>query len=157
EGFASHYSGDGFSQMRFDVHALNHDGFEDWIANARATPQMLDRETFVELDAPSKGHPVTFYSAVEDDIWERILNMCVGENDLCMHDMMMVDAMGGGGLDGLYNRELYRGLCTADDPEALFAILRPDLTSRMSEIEAAIALLPPQHDALTNARQVQGN
>jgi len=155
EGFASHYSGDGFSQMRFDVHALDQGGFDDWVANVRATPKMLDRETFVELDQPSKGHPVTYYSAIEDDMWERIVNMCVGDDDLCLHDMMMVDALGGGGLDGLYNRELYRGLCTVDDPQALFAILRPDLTDRMTEIEAAIALLPPQQNALSTIPSVQ--
>ncbi len=155
EGFASHYNGDGFSKMRFDVQAVDQEGFDAWIAQAEATSQMLDREAFVELDAPSAGVPVAYYGAVEDDMWERIVNMCVGEDELCLHDMMMVDALGGGGLDGLYNRELYRGLCTADDPEALFAILRPDLTDRMTEIEAALALLPPQPDALSAAPSVQ--
>ena len=70
--------------------------------------------------------------------------MCVGDDKLCMNDMMMVDALGGGGIDGLYNRELYRGLCSADNPEGMFAILRPDLSDRAEEITTAMDLLPPE-------------
>lgn len=142
EGFSSHYSGAGFSKMRFDVLALDESGFDDWSANVADSSQPLDRRNFVELDQPSIDDEVAYYGSVEDGLWTRILNMCVGDDELCMNDLMMVDALGGGGIEGLYNRELYRGLCTADDPKSLFAILRPDLADSVDEIIATIDLLP---------------
>ena len=33
--------------------------------------------------------------------------MCVEDGKVCMHDMMMQDEMGGGGLDGIGNVEAY--------------------------------------------------
>ena len=144
EGFASHYNGTGFSRMRFDVPALDEAGFEDWVAQVAEAEQPLDRASFVELDQPSIDEDVRYYGSVQGGLWDRILNMCVGEDELCMNDMMMVDALGGGGIEGLYNRELYRGLCAADDPQGMLAILRPDLIDRTEEITAAMDLLPPK-------------
>jgi cytochrome o ubiquinol oxidase subunit 2 len=143
EGFASHYNGTGFSKMRFDVLALDEAGFDDWTSEVASAEQPLDRASFVQLDQPSIDEEVQYYGSVQDGLWQRILNMCVGEDELCMNDMMMVDALGGGGIAGLYNRELYRGLCSADNPEGLFAILRPDLADRAEEITTAMDLLPP--------------
>ncbi|PIL22020.1 hypothetical protein P775_01600 [Puniceibacterium antarcticum] len=142
EGFASHYNGTGFSRMRFDVQALDEAGFEEWTAKVASAEQALDRRSFVELDQPSIDEDVRYYGSVQEGLWQRILNMCVGDDELCMNDMMMVDALGGGGIAGLYNRELYRGLCSADNPQGVFAILRPDLVDRAEEITAAMDLLP---------------
>ncbi|MEM9239561.1 MAG: ubiquinol oxidase subunit II [Pseudomonadota bacterium] len=143
KGISANYSGSGFSHMDFDLHSLDADGFETWVNTARANAQeTLDRETYVELAEPSVSHPRTYFEGIEEGLWERILNLCPGEDDLCLNDMMMVDALGGGGIEGLFNRELYRGLCTADDPEALFALLRPDLQDQQGDIIAAMHLLP---------------
>ncbi|UOA30195.1 ubiquinol oxidase subunit II [Pseudosulfitobacter sp. DSM 107133] len=144
EGFASHYNGAGFSRMRFDVQALDQAGFDSWAGAAAASNDPLDRAAFVQLDQPSIGNDVHYYGSVEDGLWQRILNMCVGDDDLCLNDMMMVDALGGGGIDGLLNRELYRGLCSADDPQGMFSILRPDLADRAEEINALLDFLPPE-------------
>lgn len=149
EGFSANYSGVGFSYMNFDMHAFDEAGFDEWVATIAASGNTLTREAYVALEEPTTDHPVEYFGAVEDGLWERILNYCVGDDRLCLNDMMMVDALGGGGLAGLYNRELYRGLCSADDPEALFAILRPDLNEdRANELIATLSLdndtiLPP--------------
>ncbi|MBM2294374.1 ubiquinol oxidase subunit II [Sulfitobacter pseudonitzschiae] len=143
-GFASHYNGAGFSRMRFDVKALDEAGFDAWTAQVADAEQPLDRASFVQLEQPSIDDDVHYYGSVQEGLWPRILNMCVGDDKLCMNDMMMVDALGGGGIDGLYNRELYRGLCSADNPEGMFAILRPDLSDRTEEITTAMDLLPPE-------------
>jgi cytochrome o ubiquinol oxidase subunit 2 len=75
--------------------------------------------------------------------------MCVDDDELCMHDMMMVDALGGGGIDGLYNREIYRGICSADDPRAMCSVLRPELLHRADElIRTASTLTPPSSISL---------
>ncbi|MEM7527246.1 MAG: ubiquinol oxidase subunit II [Pseudomonadota bacterium] len=125
DGLSANYSGAGFSHMRFKFHAYDAEGFEDWVANAKGNGEILDRAAFVELDKPTINVPVRYYDEIEKNLWDRIVNLCVGEDDLCLNDMMMVDALGGGGLAGLYNRELYRGICSAEDPRALFAILKP--------------------------------
>ncbi|MEM9371358.1 MAG: ubiquinol oxidase subunit II, partial [Pseudomonadota bacterium] len=124
-GFSANYSGAGFSKMHFDFHAFDADGFDDWVDVVRSGGKLLDRSSFVKIEKPTVDHPTIYFDEIQDGLWDRILNMCVGPDDLCLNDMMMVDALGGGGIAGLFNRELYRGLCSADDPRALFAILKP--------------------------------
>ena len=100
EGFASHYNGSGFSRMRFDVRAMNEAAFEDWTTEVAEASQALDRASFEELDQPSIDNDVAYYGSVEDGLWRLIVNMCVTEGTMCMDEMMMIDAMGGGGLGG---------------------------------------------------------
>jgi len=153
-GFASHYNGSGFSKMDFQYQSLDEGGFDDWVAKVREAPAELDRDTFVQLDQPSINNDVTYYNSVADGLWDRVLNMCVDDDEICMHDMMMVDALGGGGIEGLYNRELYRGICSTDDPRAMFAILRPDLLDRADEIQIArMSLLPPETTLISEPKE----
>ena len=42
-GLSSHYSGDGFSDMHFDVEALPADGFSAWVDATRGNGPTLDR------------------------------------------------------------------------------------------------------------------
>ncbi|MEM1272358.1 MAG: ubiquinol oxidase subunit II [Pseudomonadota bacterium] len=140
EGFSANYSGVGFSHMRFVFHGMGQDDFDAWVETVRGADEVLDQDAYLDLEIPSVGHAIEHYSQVEDGLWSRILNMCVGDDRLCLNDMMMVDALGGGGIEGLFNRELYRGLCTSDDPRGLFAILRPDLQDRRFDIINAMRL-----------------
>ena len=126
KGFSANYSGAGFSEMHFQFHGLEGTGFDDWVAKVRSGPEVLDRAALLELDKPSIANPVTYYNSVEPELWDAIVNMCVDENELCNDDMMMVDALGGGGLEGLYLRERFAGICSADDPATLLATLRVD-------------------------------
>ncbi|MEM7521965.1 MAG: ubiquinol oxidase subunit II [Pseudomonadota bacterium] len=137
EGFASHYSGAGFSDMRFTVQAGDRADFDTWIENVRAEGGLLDRAAFLEADQPSVAHPVTYYGSVEDGLWNRILNQCVGDDQLCMDDMMMVDALGGGGLEGLFNRQMFAGICSEDDPGLILALLKPEMRAKEEQIMAA--------------------
>lgn len=142
KGFSANYSGAGFSKMHFKFHALDADGFKTWAQKVRASDQQLDRETLAILDQPTIAHPITYFDDFEEGLWDKILNQCIADDALCLNDMMMVDALGGGGLEGLFNREMFRGLCVADDPAALMALLRPELQDREGEIIAAMSLLP---------------
>ncbi|MEL8056420.1 MAG: ubiquinol oxidase subunit II [Pseudomonadota bacterium] len=126
EGFSANYSGNGFSDMRFEFYGLDEAGFEDWVSQVRAGGEFLDTATWLELEKKSTGNPITYYNGIEDGLWDKILNMCVGGKQLCNNDMMMVDALGGGGMEGLFNRELYKGFCSADDARALYLLLRKD-------------------------------
>ncbi|MEM6478552.1 MAG: ubiquinol oxidase subunit II [Pseudomonadota bacterium] len=143
EGFAANYNGGGFSQMRFDTVSFETEAeFADWVAQVRAqSDDMLSDASFNTLAKPSIQEGVTFFDGLEDGVYDRILNMCTVPGTLCLDDQMMVDALGGGGIDGLYNRMLFAGLCDADDPRALMALLRPEL--RADEDSLLAVLMPP--------------
>src|SRR5580700_9023738 len=53
-GLSSHFSGDGFSDMRFAVHAVPAPEFERWLAHARSGTSSLSTSAYTELARPSK-------------------------------------------------------------------------------------------------------
>lgn len=147
EGFSANYSGAGFSQMRFDFHGLSSEEFDAWVEQVQAEGDLLDRDTLTVLDEKSIDHPVTYFSTLEDGLWEKIVNMCIAEGTLCQHDMMMVDALGGGGIDGLYSRELFAGICSVDDPRLLMTMIRPAYRSAVDDLLASTNAPPPDFGA----------
>jgi cytochrome o ubiquinol oxidase subunit 2 len=72
EGLSAHYSGEGFSGMRFKVHAVPQQQFAGWAQGARGKGQALDGRAYAELAKPSSYvKPVTYGSVVPglfDDI-----------------------------------------------------------------------------------------
>ncbi|MEM6726928.1 MAG: ubiquinol oxidase subunit II [Pseudomonadota bacterium] len=148
EGFAANYNGAGFSQMRFDVQSFETEAqFDAWVETVRAEGNaQLSDETFNALALPSTFEDVVYYASLEDGVYDRILNMCTQEGQLCLDDQMMVDALGGGGIDGLFNRQMYAGLCDVDDPRALMALLRPEADE--DETRLLALLMPPSETDL---------
>ena len=100
EGFSSHYSGEGFSHMRFRFHALSDQGFERWIAEARKEGKALTRAEYLQLEVPSSREPARLYASVDPGLFDAVVNRCVDTDRLCIDQMMAYDAMGGRGLDG---------------------------------------------------------
>lgn len=143
EGFSANYNGFGFNHMRFDFHGLDETGFDAWVDKVRSSADTLDTATYQRLQQPSIDDDTRYFSEVGDDMWDRIVNMCAGPSALCRDDMMMVDALGGGGIAGLFNREVFRGLCSSDDPRGMLAIIRPELEFRAEEIIAAMGPVEP--------------
>ena len=115
----------------------------------------MDRAAFVDLEVGTIDHPVEYFGSVEEGLWDRILNLCVAEGTLCQNDMMMVAALGGGGIEGLYNRELFAGICSVDDPRALLALIKPEQLDQSDAIIAAI--LPPKELNYTLATPMVAN
>lgn len=142
KGFSANYSGPGFSKMRFRFHGMDQAGFDDWTAKVKASADTLDADTLAQLNQPSIANPVSYYGTVAGSAWDRLVNQCVEADALCLNDMMMVDALGGGGIEGLWNREMFRGICSAENPGAYLAMLRPELRLRAGEIVTAMSLLP---------------
>ncbi|MCZ0960453.1 ubiquinol oxidase subunit II [Paracoccus benzoatiresistens] len=103
QGLASHYSGAGFSGMRFKAVALDDAGFDDWIAQAAAGGETLDRGRYLELEKPSENVAPMTFAEVDPQLFSRVVNMCVEENRMCMAEMMAYDAQGGLGLPGIAN------------------------------------------------------
>ena len=73
-GQSSHYSGDGFSDMHFEVRALEAADFAAWIAAARGDGPVLDPGSYAELAKQSiKDSPYTFRDA-DPGLFEKIVS-----------------------------------------------------------------------------------
>lgn len=105
DGFSSNYSGSGFSRMTFKFHGLSRDGFDQWVAKVKANGSELTDTRYIELERPSENAPVTYFSSVSPGLFNRILNMCALPGKMCAHEMMAIDAKGGGGIDSRENFE----------------------------------------------------
>lgn len=135
EGFSSHYSGAGFSDMRFTFKARDDAGFEQWVGEVRDSAVTLDRDVYLHLEKPSAPEPVQHYGSVAPGLYHAILNRCVDTDRMCMDQMMAIDAAGGMGAESkaliartrgdLRGRPLVPSdVCTADNAP-LFARLEP--------------------------------
>ncbi|NML16507.1 ubiquinol oxidase subunit II [Azohydromonas caseinilytica] len=113
QGLSANYSGDGFSHMRFKFHGLSDADFQAWVQRNRTEGQgqALSREAYLKLEQPSEREPVRRFAQVDPKLFEAIVGRCVDSSKMCMHQMMAIDAAGGGGkggIDGLTSRS-WRG------------------------------------------------
>jgi cytochrome o ubiquinol oxidase subunit 2 len=111
KGLSSQYSGQGFSGMYFAFRGVDNKGFDEWVAQVRQAPEVLDRNRYLELEKPSERVPPMYFAGVEGGLYTAIVNMCVERDKMCMSEMMSIDARGGLGLAGIDNLapELYGG------------------------------------------------
>lgn len=63
-GLSAQFSGDGFSDMRFDVEAMPDQGFDDWLKNARADGVALNQDALSALKQPGSASRATYRLAV---------------------------------------------------------------------------------------------
>ncbi len=130
EGLSSNYSGAGFSGMRFGFQALSEAGFDEWVAKVRASGEPLNRDGYLELEKPSAREPVRHFASVDPALYGAVLNRCVDPRQMCMHEMMAIDAGNGPGrtrMEGLEARTrgdlrgrmyVQSSMCAAGDPAA---------------------------------------
>jgi cytochrome o ubiquinol oxidase subunit II len=71
-GLSAQFSGDGFSDMRFDVEALPPDRFATWITATRSSGPTLDANAYAELAKPSHAVAPFTYRAVTPNLFETI-------------------------------------------------------------------------------------
>ena len=71
-GLSSHFSGDGFSDMHFDVRAVSLDAFASWIALTRTRGTALTTESYTSLAKPSIAVQPYTYGGVDADLFSRI-------------------------------------------------------------------------------------
>lgn len=128
-GFSANYSGSGFSGMRFAFRGLSNEAFSQWVAQAKAAPATLTRESYLGLERPSENEPVRHYASVDPDLYGAILNLCVERGKMCMNEMMSIDARGGLGLAGVrntlplqYDKLARRGAVFGDEPSYVASI-----------------------------------
>jgi cytochrome o ubiquinol oxidase subunit 2 len=119
-GLSGHYSGPGFSRMNFSFRGLSGQGFDEWVAKAKATASPLTRDTYLQLEKPSEAVPVRHYSMVESGLYDAILGMCVTPGQMCVSEMHHIDRRGGAGKESAQNRRRLeydnRRLKSGDEP-----------------------------------------
>jgi cytochrome o ubiquinol oxidase subunit 2 len=72
-GLSAHFSGDGFSDMAFDLRAVTADQFSAWAASARASGPVLDEAGYRSLLKQSQNVPPQTYRAVQPGLFDAIV------------------------------------------------------------------------------------
>ena len=71
-GLSAHYSGEGFSDMHFDVRAVPAAEFAAWASAARSAGPALDTARYTALTEQSIAVPPATFGSVEPDLFQRI-------------------------------------------------------------------------------------
>jgi cytochrome o ubiquinol oxidase subunit 2 len=72
-GLSSHYSGDGFSDMHFDVHAVPPEQFAAWIEDTRNTGPTLDAASYAALARQSMNTSPSTFRAADPALFQQIV------------------------------------------------------------------------------------
>jgi len=95
EGFSAHYSGAGFSDMRFPVLATDAAGFDRWAAMVKdgggRGQGALQAARYLQLEKPSEKVPAMRFASVERGLFDRVVQMCVQPGQPCMGHAMARD------------------------------------------------------------------
>lgn len=72
-GESTQYSGGGFSDMHFTLHAVSDDAFKQWIATARQAGPALDRAGYTALSRQSQNVKPFTYRTVDPNLFHAIV------------------------------------------------------------------------------------
>jgi cytochrome o ubiquinol oxidase subunit II len=73
-GLSAHFSGDGFSDMAFDLHAVTPEQFSSWTTATSASGPVLDAAAYRDLLTQSKNVKPYTYRAVQRDLYGDIVS-----------------------------------------------------------------------------------
>jgi cytochrome o ubiquinol oxidase subunit II len=73
-GLSTNFSGEGFSDMRFEVHAVPASGFAAWLARTRGAGPALDMDAYSQLARPDSHAKTQTYRSVDPTLFERIVH-----------------------------------------------------------------------------------
>jgi cytochrome o ubiquinol oxidase subunit 2 len=73
-GLSAHFSGDGFSDMRFVVHAVPESEFSSWLARTQGEATALDADTYSQLARAGGNTRTRTYSGVDPLLFEHIVH-----------------------------------------------------------------------------------
>ena len=74
-GISGHYSGEGFSDMHFEVRALAPEQFAGWVQTTRGTGPALDSAAYSALAEQSANAAPMSYSAVEEGLFGKVVSL----------------------------------------------------------------------------------
>ena len=72
-GRAAEINGDGYSDMTFVAKSTSQSEFDEWVAYVKQSPIQLTDLVYGELTKLSKNDPITVYSYVEKDLFNKIV------------------------------------------------------------------------------------
>ena len=73
QGLSAQFSGEGFSDMLFNVDAVSADGFQAWVSEVRTRSGVLDAPAFVQLARPSRANGTPTYAEVSAGLFDSIV------------------------------------------------------------------------------------
>jgi cytochrome o ubiquinol oxidase subunit II len=73
-GLSSNFSGDGFSDMRFLVHAVPAAEFSRWLERTRGEGGALDAGAYSQLANPGSNAKIQTYRSIDRNLFERIVH-----------------------------------------------------------------------------------
>jgi cytochrome o ubiquinol oxidase subunit 2 len=73
QGLSAHFSGDGFSDMHFDVHVVPPQQFTKWAQDASNAPKSLDQRSYGEIARPSMKSPPATYRLTDPQLFHAIV------------------------------------------------------------------------------------
>jgi cytochrome o ubiquinol oxidase subunit II len=72
QGLSSHFSGDGFPDMLFDVHVLPQPEFSEWAASTARSDQVMDEANYTKLARQSIEKNATNYRLDDPELFAKI-------------------------------------------------------------------------------------
>jgi cytochrome o ubiquinol oxidase subunit 2 len=72
-GLSANFSGDGFSDMRFMVHAVSASEFPIWLARTRGGGPALDMDAYSQMARADNGTKSQIYGSVDPNLFARIV------------------------------------------------------------------------------------
>ena len=73
EGLSAHFSGDGFSDMHFDVHVVPSEQFSKWAQEASRAEKSLDEASYSEIARPSTKSQPAVYRLADPQLFHAIV------------------------------------------------------------------------------------
>lgn len=77
-GESAHFSGDGFSDMNFQVHSIPPSRFAAWVSERKASGPELDLMSYTMLARQSHNVRPYSYKAVDPDIFQKVASLKLG-------------------------------------------------------------------------------
>jgi len=72
-GRAAEINGRGFADMTFVVKSTSQSDFDEWVAFVKKSPLLLTDPAYNEFAKPSENNPITLYSYVEKNLFNKIV------------------------------------------------------------------------------------
>jgi cytochrome o ubiquinol oxidase subunit 2 len=76
-GTSAQFSGDGFSDMQFEVRSVPAAAFGGWVAQVRGQGPVLDRAAYTGLLQPSQRVPASTYRAVDPGLFQAVATQAI--------------------------------------------------------------------------------
>jgi cytochrome o ubiquinol oxidase subunit 2 len=73
QGLSAHFSGDGFSDMHFDVHVVPSEQFSKWAQDASGAEKAVDQRSYEEIARPSMKSEQAIYRLGDPNLFNSIV------------------------------------------------------------------------------------